>query len=71
VWSTYSGTNISPASNTSCPQTPTTPAPALDVAVTVTYNVTVTNQMLAIEPSASFGNNRTTILNTIKVAQAP
>jgi fibronectin type 3 domain-containing protein len=71
VWSTYSGTNISPISNTSCPQTPTTPAPALDVAVTVAYNVTVTNQMLAIEPSASFGSGRTTILNTIKVAQAP
>jgi fibronectin type 3 domain-containing protein len=71
VWSTYSGTNISPISNTSCPQTPTTPAPALDVAVTVTYNVTVTNQMLAIEPSASFGANRSTMLNTIKVAQAP
>jgi hypothetical protein len=67
VWSQYSGTNISPTSGTSCPQSPTLPAPPLDVAQTVSYTVSVFNQQLSIEPAASFGGGRTTILNTIKV----
>ena len=70
VWSLYSGTNISPSSGVACPQS-ATPVPVVDAALTVTYNVTVTNQMLSIEPAASFGGGRTTILNTIKVAKAP
>ena len=70
VWSRYSGTNISPSNGVACPQS-ATPVPVADTALTVTYNVTVTNQMLSIEPAASFGGGRTTILNTIKVAKAP
>jgi fibronectin type 3 domain-containing protein len=68
VWSTYSGTNVSPDGGT-CPQSPV-PVPALDAAVTVSYKVSVFNQQLVIEPAASFGGGRTTILNTIKVSQA-
>jgi fibronectin type 3 domain-containing protein len=70
VWSMYSGTNLSPQ-GTSCPQSPTLPAPVVDVAQTVTYTISVFNQMLTIEPSASFGGGHTTILNTIKIAQVP
>lgn len=43
--------------------------PALDTAYTVTYTVDVFNQQLTIQPAASFGGGRTTILNAIKVAQ--
>ena len=70
VWSLYSGTDLSPTSNLACPQS-AEPVPVVDVAETVTYNVTVTNQTLTIQPAASYGGGRTTILNTIKVAQAP
>ncbi len=62
VWSKFS---------TTCPQNPTFPAPAVDVVQTVTYTVSVFNQTLSIQPSASFGGGRATILSTIKIAQAP
>jgi hypothetical protein len=70
VWSTYSGTNVSPG-GISCPQNPTTPAPTIGVAQTVTYNVSVQNQALAIQLGAAFGDGRTTILNSIKVTKLP
>jgi Cellulase (glycosyl hydrolase family 5)/Malectin domain len=69
IGSTYSGTNLS-SDGASCPQSPV-PAPTLDAAITVTYTVSVFNQQLVIEPAASFGDGRMTILNTIKVAQSP
>ena len=70
VWSLYSGANLSP-DGLACPQSPATPVPVVDAAVTVTYTVSVFNQQLTIEPAASFGGGRTTILNSIKVAQSP
>lgn len=45
--------------------------PAVDTAYTVSYNVSVFNQQLTIQPAASFGPPRLTLLNSIKVAQAP
>lgn len=70
----YSGTNVFPApspANIACPQAAQT-APSLDVATSVTYSgVTVTNQQLSIQVAASFGGGRTSLLNAIKIAQAP
>jgi hypothetical protein len=68
VWSSHSGTNT--FDGTACPQTAVA-VPVLDQALTVTYTISVFNQMLSIQPAASFGGGITTILNTIKVAQAP
>lgn len=45
--------------------------PAVDTAYTVTYTINVFNQQLNIQPAASFGPPRLTILNSIKVAIAP
>jgi hypothetical protein len=68
VWSRYSGSNISPTSGTACPGN-ATPVPANGVAYTVTYTAVVSNQQLSIQPAASFGGGRTTMLNTIRVAK--
>lgn len=46
-------------------------APAVDAAGTVTYSVSIFNQMMLIQPSASNGGGRKTMLNTIKVTRVP
>jgi len=67
IWSTYSGTNISPTSGISCPGNVTIAAPPANQVQTATYTVQVFNQMLFIQSAASFGSGRTTMLSTIKV----
>jgi hypothetical protein len=77
IWSSFSGTNPSPYStpSTACPGN-SVAAPTVNRAQTVSYNVSVFNQALTINLGAAFGASssgafRNTILNTIKVAQAP
>jgi hypothetical protein len=59
VWSSASGP-------TGCPFN-VVPSPTPDVAITATYSVSVFNQNLLIQPAASEGGGRQTMLNTIKV----
>lgn len=49
----------------------TVAAPAVDAVGTVTYSVSVFNQMLEIQTAASNGGGRKTMLNTIKVVRVP
>lgn len=67
--SSFSGTNNSPYSSpaTSCPGNVTSAAPTVNAAITVTYAVSVFGQHLQIQPAASFGGGRKTILNSIKI----
>lgn len=69
-FSSYSGGNVPPGQTTTCPMAAVL-APVIDQVQTVTYTVSVFNQQLMIEVAASFGGGRATILNTIKIAQAP
>lgn len=69
VFSSYSGSNNFPG-DIACPATAVL-APVIDQVQTITYTVSVSNQQLSIESSASYGGGRATILNTIKIAQAP
>lgn len=70
IWSSFSGTNNFPG-DIACPAAFSVFVPAVDTAYTVSYTVSVFNQQLTIQPAASFGPPRLTILNSIKVAVSP
>lgn len=71
VWSNFPYP-LADSGGTSCPGSgaPGIPVPATGQPNTVSYTVQVFNQQLAIQVGASFGDNRTTILNSIKIARA-
>jgi hypothetical protein len=46
-------------------------APSVDTAATITYNISVFNQMLQLQSAASNGGGRQTMLNTVKVKRVP
>jgi hypothetical protein len=62
-----SGFHAQVTNDTGCPGISAGFVPVLDQVYTPSYTVSVFNQQLAILVGASFGSNRKTILNTIKV----
>ena len=70
IGGTGSGFSAVVQSLTACPGS-SQAVPALDVAITVTYTVSVFNGQLRIQNGASFGGGRLATLKSIKVAIAP